>query len=507
MKKSNSLLGATLSVSLLIILGKLLGFGRDALIAAYYGATAETDAFFFAQSMPSMIFPSVCNSISTAFISLYVTRLTEKPDKADHYASRMLYATGLLGLLLSVCGVIFAPVIVPLLAPGFSGNQLALAIHLTQLTMGAFLLTMLQYMLGAILNSKKMFVGSQVSALLYNVTVIGGVILLGQNQSMDVLSMTVIAGHLVQVLGLVFCLRNHFHLAPPLSPFHSDSIVLLKLSLPILLGNAAFQINTIVDKALGSTLPEGSLSALSYANTLTFLVTSVFITSLSTVLYPSLTAEVSSGNLEEYGKKLIQSINGLEMLLIPISCITLLSAEDIVSAVYGRGSFNQTAISYTSIVLAGYALTFIGTGIREILNRGFYALKDTRTPMVNTIIGVGCNVAFSLLFVRWIGIVGIAIGTTLSSLITAALLILSARRKIPSFRLSEFLQPFIKQILSAGVLIATLCIFRQSVELRIPLIQFICNATIGFLVFFSILFLLDKNMLLNVIQQVKKQKS
>ena len=494
MKKHDSLLGTTFVVSLLIIFGKIIGFGREALIASYYGATAETDAFFFAQSMPSMFFPSVCNSISTAFVSLYVSKLAgDKQNDADIYASRMLLATTILSIVLSALGVVFAPVIVPLFAPGFAGAQKILAIHLTRLTMSAFVLTMLQYMLSAVLNSKRLFIGAQISGLLYNIVIIVFTVLLGRGQSMDCLTLVVILGHIVQTAALAFCLRGHFHLTPRTNPFHHETLRLLQLSAPILLGNAAIQINTIVDKALSSTLPEGSLSALSYANTLTFLVTSVFITSLSTVLYPTLTADAVSGNLEQYGKTLLQSLYGLECLLVPISCITLLTAQDIVDIVYARGSFNQTAVSYTATALACYAPMFIGSGIREVLNRAFYALGDTRTPMHNTAVGVFFNVAFSLLFVQWLGIAGIALGTTLSSLITAVLLFRSLRQKMPEVPLPDFLRHLAIQLLGGVALIIVLLIFRRFWNPPYAILRFLFGALIGFFTYFAVLFLLDGN--------------
>lgn len=491
-RKNSSLLYTSVFVSLLVILSKLFGFGREALIAAYYGATAETDAFFLAQSMPGMIFPAVCNSISTTFVSLYVTRLvTEREEDADRYASRMVAAAMLLGVLLSLLGVLLSPVLVPLFAPGFSGSQQALAVHLTRLTMGAFILVMLQYMLSAILNSKKLFIGSQVSGLAYNAMVIAVTLLLGQGQSMDILTLTVILGHLVQVAGLAACCRGHFHPALQVNPLHSDTWMLFRLSLPVLLGNSVVQLNTIVDKALSSLLQEGSLSALNYGNTLSQLVISVFIMSLSTVLYPTLTTSAASSDMEQYSKLLRQSLSGLTCMLVPVSCITLLTARDIVDTVYARGNFDQTAVAYTTMVLACYAPMFVGSGIRELLSRAFYALQNTQTPMVNSAIGVGCNILFSLLFVRWLGIAGIALGTTLSSFLTAGLLVRSLCQRMPALRLTGFFRSLGKQLLAGAILIAGLLVFQHLVVLPYAFLRFLVNAGIGFAVYFAVLLPLD----------------
>lgn len=506
MKKRESLLRATIIVSALIIFGKLLGFGRQSLIAAYYGATAETDAFFFAQSMPGMIFPAVCNSISTAFISLYVKQLTERGEaEGDRYASRMLWISVFVGISLSILGVILAPVLVPLFAPGFSGEQLLLAIHLTRLTMGAFFLTMMQYMLGAILNSKKKFIGSQVAGVMYNVAIIGGMILLGRGQSMDTLTLTVLFGLAVQILTLLFCCRKQFHWTMRSGFYKAELRQLFVLVLPILLGNAVIQINSIVDKALASLLPAGSVSALSYCNTLTLLVTSVFIMSLSTVLYPTLTADASSGDLQRYGRTLQQSLSGLSCLLVPISFITLIMARDIVQIVYARGSFSQEAAEYTAIALAFYAPMFVGAGIREILTRGFFAFQNTKVPMMTGIISVGCNILFSLLFVRYLGIAGIALGTTLASIISAVQLLFLAGYKFKMFRLPAFFRSLGVQLLAGAVMLLALLVFHAAVPMGSAFARFFTACILGFAVYFAVLFLLDRTELSRMYKQLRSR--
>ena len=487
----HSILKTSIALTLIALLSKIIGFARESLIAAYYGATAETDAFFFAYSMPGMIFPAVCSSLSTAFISLYVKHLEEDGKVlGDQYASRMLNATVLLGLFLSALGVILSPVIVPLLAPGFTAEQDLLAIRLSRMSMGAFVFLMLQYMLTAILNSKQRFIGAQLAALSYSISIVVITVFLGPGQSMDTLMLTVIGGMLIQAMALALSCIGHFHWTISLSPFHHETRHLIQLALPILLGNSVVQLNEIVDKALGSTLPEGSLSALNYGNTLSALVITVFITSLSTVLYPTLTSNAATGNLEQYGRTLLKSMSGLSLILVPITVITLLTSEDIVEFVYARGAFDHLAVEYTSIVLACYAPMFVFSGIREVLTRGFFALQDTRSPMWNSSIGVGCNIVFSLLFVRWIGIAGIALGTTVSALVTAVLLLWNTHRKLPFLSLRPFFRNFIKQMIAGAAAFFTLLCFRQYIFLPYALFRFAVATAVGFAVYAIVLLLL-----------------
>lgn len=494
MKKRDSLLGATLTVSVLAALVKLLGFIREALIAAYYGATAETDAFFFAEGMPNTFFPAVGCSLALAFTSLYVQKsATEGAEKSDRYASRMLLASTLLGLVLGVLGMAASPFLVPLFAPGFSGGQRDLAVTLTRLIMGTVVLTVLQYMLSAILNSKKHFMPSQTAALSHNAAIIA-IILLSHNRGMISLMAAVIAGMLIQVMVLFLCCRSQFTYTHGLTPFHADTRQLLRLALPILMGNSIVQLNSIVDKALGSTLPEGSLSALNYANNLTAFVISVFITSLATTLLPTLTAKAAEES-EEFGRVLIRSIGSLSLVLIPVSCITFIDARDIVSTVYARGSFGQTAVSYTALALAWYAPMFTWAGIREILTRAFYAVQNTKVPMRNSAVGVGCNIIFSLLFVRWLGLAGIALGTTVSAFVTAVLLLLDAHKHFPVLRLRPLFLELGKQLLAGMVLAVSLLLFRRFIFFSQPAIRFTLDTVWGFSCYLLTLVLLGSGVL------------
>lgn len=500
-----SILKSAVMVSVLALLSKILGFGREALIAAYYGATAETDAFFFAHGMPALIFPAVCNSISTAFTSLYVKRITEYGrEDGDRYASRMLMFTSLSGVILSVTGVLLSPVLVSIFAPGFGEAQRELAVHLSRLSMGAFFLTMLQYMLSAVLNSKKHFVGAQLSSLFYNIVIIAATVMFGSRQSMDVLMLSVIGGMALQVVMLAVCYRRCAHFTPLLNPIHPDTALLLKLSLPILLGNSVVQLNNIVDKALGSLLPEGSLSALNYANNLTGIVTGTIIISLSTVLYPSLTEQAAKGDTETFSQTLERSLGGLTAFMLPVSCITVLDASEIVTIVYARGSFDQTAVAYTAIALACYAPIFLFSGAREILARGFFAVQDTKTPMLNSAIGVACNAVFSLAFYRRLGIAGIALGTTVAAFVIAVLMLIQAQKRL-SFRLRSLLTALMRQLLAGGVLVAGLLLFRRYFVISTPFFRFAADTAVGFALYGAALTALGGRELRDVFVLLKKK--
>nr|WP_297705291.1 murein biosynthesis integral membrane protein MurJ [uncultured Butyrivibrio sp.] len=481
---SGSILRVTFFVAMISICSKILGFFRETIIAAYFGATASTDAFFFAHSMPEMIFPSVCSGMSTAFISLYVKKLEMDVDDGNEYASRVLRFSVFVGIVLSVVGVLISPIIVRIFAPGFDEKQIKLATNLTVMSMAAFILIMLQYMITSILNSNKCFVSPQVVALFYNIVIISLTMLLGERQSLYILGLTFIIGQCVYVLGLFFLLYSGgISISFKIRPHKEEIVELLSIMGPILLGNAVIQINSIVDKVLGSLLPSGSLSGLSYSHTLCNIITGVFISSLSTVLYPTFTSIISQNDYERLAMTIEKYIIILNVITIPISIFFMFNSLEIVSVIYQRKNFDQNAVNLTAYALMCYAPMFSFYGVREVLSRAFFAMQDTKTPMINTSIGVLINIVCSVSLIRLIGIGGIAIGTSVSSAITCFLLFINIcgrEKRIDYIRI-------IKKI----VLLMIIGIVTVSIEFLLGYITFSSNmlkVIIGGIVCFTVYF-------------------
>lgn len=504
--KTKSLWSATLMVSILIIAGKILGFGRVALIAAYFGATSNTDAFFLAQNMPEMIFPAICNSLATAFVPLYICYSKEYGKLiGDAYVSYVLLRTSILAILLGIIGVVITPFIIQLFAPGFVGAQLQLAIDLTRLTMGAFVFTMLHHMLYSILSSNKCYNNPQIAVLFYSITIIGLVLYFGPGQSMKTLTLISIFGLFMQVVALLYFSRKYLCFSLTKKTTENNMMPLIKLALPILLGNSIIGINTIVDKALSSTLPLGSLSALSYSNSLTGLVISVFITALTTVLYPTMVTSVTEKNYSKFYQDINNSLSVLSLFLVPISCITIVSAENIVTIAFGRGAFDGMAIKYTALALACYAPMFAFSGIREVLTRAYFAMQNTRIPAINASIGVVCNVVLSIILVNWFGIAGIALGTSIASFAIAGLLAYSLRVTLPELSLDKYFKTLGTQVIMGVFSMAILIFLHKIILIQGVLLSFAFDTIVGFSSYFVLLYCIGNEDIDSVILIVKSK--
>lgn len=221
---------------------------------------------------------------------------------------------------------------------------------------------------------------------------------------------------------------------------------------PVFIGVAVDQINIMVDRTLASTLVEGSISALNYANKLNQFIIGLFIVSIVTVIYPMLSKLSSDNNKDEFISSISKSISSVILLVIPISIGAIVLAEPIVNLLFQRGAFDARATSMTVIALAFYSIGMVGFGLRDILGKVFYSLQDTRTPMINGAMAMGMNIILNIILVRFMGHAGLAFATSLSALICIVLLFNSLNKKIGDFGQDKIIKTTIKSLVSAIIM-------------------------------------------------------
>ncbi len=221
---------------------------------------------------------------------------------------------------------------------------------------------------------------------------------------------------------------------------------------PVIIGVAVNQINAMVDRTLASKLVEGSISALNYSNKLSLFVMAIFITSVSSVIYPMLSKLSSQDSNEKFARSVTKSINSIILLIIPISFGSIVLAYPIVKLLFQRGVFDARATSMTAIALSMYSIGMVAFGLRDILGKVFYALKDTKTPMINGAIAMSMNIVLNLMLVKYLKLAGLALATSISSIICIFLLFGSLKKKIGYFGQDKIINTTIKSIISAFIM-------------------------------------------------------
>lgn len=444
---------ATVGLMIATIIAKVLGFGRELVLASAYGASMYSDAYLTAMNIPTVLFTIIGTTLGTVLIPMYfeVNRdLGEK--KALSFTNNVFNTVIILCIFLAIIGFLFTEQLVKVFAMGFEGETLKVAIDFTRITITSIVFTGLSYVMTAYLQIKNNFTIPGLASVPKNVIIIASIILSIKLNPYIMIWGTLFALASEFLFQFPFAIKNGYKYQPYVNIKDKYIKKMSWLIAPVLIGVAVNQINTMVDRTLASTLAEGSISALNYANKLNGFVMALFITSVGAVIYPMLSKLSSEDNKEKFTSSVVQSINSVILLVIPISFGAMALATPIVKLLFQRGEFDARATSMTAIALTMYSIGMVAFGLRDILGKVFYALQDTKTPMINGAIAMIMNIVLNILFVKYLKIAGLAFATSISAIVCIFLLFGSLKKKMGYFGQDKIIKTTIKSIISAVVM-------------------------------------------------------
>jgi putative peptidoglycan lipid II flippase len=443
---------AVLILIIVTIISKVFGFLRDITLAFFYGASAISDAFLISLTIPAVLFGIIAAGISTGYIPMY-SRIEANLGEKESTG----YTNNLINILLLFCtmiiglGFIFAESLVKLFASGFTGDTLSLAVMLTRISILGIYFTIITRILSAYLNYKKLFSVPGLLGIPMNIVLISFIVLSYQMDEAILLAIGYVIALFIQFMIVVFfSYRKGFSYRFIIDVKDKHMKEMLTLAVPVIIGSSVTQINKLVDRTLASQISEGGVSALNYAHTIDVAFLGIFVASVSTVLYPEISRMAAKGNISGLKNAINRAITAVSLLIIPVTIGSLLFAEPVVQFLYGRGAFDEQAVAMTSTAFFFYAIGMIGAGLRVLLSRAFYSLQDTKTPMINAAIAMGLNIILNFILAPLMGLGGLALATSLSSLFCTMLLFISLRKNTGALGLKSLLQSFIK-ILAASV--------------------------------------------------------
>ncbi|MDA8858435.1 murein biosynthesis integral membrane protein MurJ [Candidatus Pelagibacter sp.] len=450
-----NLIKSTGTFSFFTIISRLLGYVRDILIAVFLGAGPLADAFFVAFRIPNTfrrLFSE--GTFNAAFVPSYSSVLDNK-KKSQKFANNIftLLTLGLFFLVLVI--EVMMPIFVFLIAPGFEGDyqKMELAITLTRITFPFLLFISLASFFSAILNSHNKFAVASAAPIILNILLIG-VLLFGKilnDQLVYYLSYAVTISGLLQLIFLYFFVKKHFSPKINLS-FKIDNNVKLffKKLLPSIFSSGVTQINILVGTIIAS-FQASAVSYLYYADRIYQINLAIAGIAIGTVILPQLSKHVQDNKKDKIN--LIQN-KALELSLflsIPAALALLIASEEIISSLFGYGSFNELSVINSAKALFYFAIGLPAFSLIKVFSAFFFARHNTKVPFYISLISVLLNVFISVVFFKEVGFIIIPIATTISSWFNAILLFIFLKIKdLFSFNL-VFLNRFVK-ILLASVL-------------------------------------------------------
>lgn len=446
----NKVAKATFVLMIATVIAKILGFGRELVLASSYGASMYSDAYITAMNIPLVIFTVIGTTLATVLIPTYFD--VEKglgKEKSLEFINNVFNIVILLCMILSILGLVFSKQIVNLFAIGFKGETLEVATKFTRVTIIGIVFTGLSYVMTAYLHIKNNFTIPGLVSVPKNIIIIISIILSTKYSPYIMIWGTLIGMGTEFLFQLPSAIKEGYKYKFCIDIKDQNVKHMMILIGPVLIGVAVNQINTLVDRTLASTLVEGSISALNYANKLNGFVMALFITSIGAVIYPMLSKLSSNDNKEEFEKSVTKSINSVILLVIPISVGAIVLAEPIVRILFQRGAFDATATEMTSIALIMYSVGMVAFGLRDILGKIFYSIQDTKTPMINGALAMIMNIILNIILVRYLKLAGLALATSLSAIICIFLLFKSLGKKIGYFGQDKIIKTSIKSMISS----------------------------------------------------------
>jgi putative peptidoglycan lipid II flippase len=445
---------------LAILFGQLMGLLRSILVANAFPAV-ELDAFAAANRVSETLFTLIAaGALGSAFLPTF-TALLVKDDRASAWklASSMINLVTLILSLAAVVAAWFAPQIVHyLLAPGLSRDPqlFALTVILLRIQSISAVLFGLGGLVISILNAHQVFFIPQITAAMYQIGQIFGVLVLARWMGIYGLAWGVVLGSvLFLAIQLPSLLKLKGAFTPSFGGRNPDVRKVIQLMGPRVFGAAVVQLNFWVNTNLGSRMAEGSLISLSYGFMLMLMAQAAIAQSAAIAAMPTFSAQYALGKLDEMRMSLASTLRAMFLLALPASVGLILLARPVVSMLYERGKFNAVTAEMTAWALIWYAAGLVGHSLMEVLTRAFYAQQDTKTPVIIGTVAMGLNVVFSFTFawlfrqIGWMPHGGLALANSLATALEATALFIFMRQRLKGIEGSYIARGFVACALAA----------------------------------------------------------
>jgi putative peptidoglycan lipid II flippase len=439
---SKKLFKATSSVSAMTFLSRVLGMVRDTLAAQIYGVNAQVDAFYVAFRIPNFMRNLFAEgSFSQAFVPVLADYKTKRTvDETRRFVSYVIGALGSVLLLITLLGLMGAPWLIKLFAPGYQAGtaQYQHAVSMLRTTFPYLMLISLTALASAVLNTYNRFAPAAFTPVLLNVCLIAAALWLSHLFEVPVEAQAwgVLIAGFIQLLFLLPFLRKLGLLVRPRLNWRDPGVKrVLKIMLPALFGASIGQLSLLINTIFASFLQTGSIAWLYNAERLAYFPLGVFGVALSTVVLPHLSAKHAEKSPEAFASTLDWGIRCNLLIGIPAAITMLVLATPLVSSLFYYGKFTQYDVMMTSKTVMAYALGILSFMLVKMLSSALYAQQRVRLAVKIGVIAIACNMVLNALLVIVLAHVGLALAASLASWInTLLLLIVLARQNIYSLQ-------------------------------------------------------------------------
>ncbi len=465
------ILRATFVVGSGTFISRIFGYIRDMVVASFFGTGMAADAFFVAFRLPNLLRRLIGEgSMTVSFIPVFTDYLKKgNRQETERFLASCFSLLICLLLTVAAAGVLLAPWLVKLIAPGFAKypEKFSLTVSLTRVVFPyIFFISLVAFSMG-ILNSHRIFFPPAFSPVLLNISMIGSVLLLYPlfHPPIYALAAGVLIGGILQLsFQIPFLIKKGVPFRLTWNPRHPGLKKVLALMGPSILGIAVYQITVFINTLLASFLPSGSVSYLYYADRLMQFPLGIFAIAMGTAALPSFSA-LSGEDAASLGEAIGFTLRMILMISIPASAGLIFLREPIIGVLFQRGAFTVHSRHATAQALLGYAIgLFAVSGVRVVVP-GFYALKDAKTPVRIAMVALFANVLMGVALMFPLKHLGLALATSLSSILNLILLTGILSRRLQTLRWKTMAKSLLDILTAAGAMGIFLYLFERFVPI------------------------------------------
>jgi len=458
-------------VALCTLASRVLGFVRDMIIAAVFGASASLDGFFVAFRIPNLFRRLVAEgALSISFIPVYTEYLETRGEKeALRLAQKMFTMMCLVLCTVVGLGIIFSPGIVRVFAPGFSDTDLVLRTVSLNRVMFPYLLMVgiVAFSMG-VLNSRRYFFAPAFSPVLLNVGFIVGALTLSKlfDQPLYGLACGVLLGGLMQLLlQIPWLVKSGFRLKIDFRWDHPGIKRILRLLGPFLFATSIYQINILVNTMLASFLPDGSISWLYYSDRLTEITLGIFVMSIGSVILPEISSCAAKKDFVRMNRILDRSMRAALFMAFPASGALMTAGFPIISTLFMHGEFSVNDAILANRALFSASLGIMSIAMVRIITPSFYAVNNTRGPVVSTIIAFLVNLICGVILMNTsLRHAGLALANSIAVTVQMIYLTLTLRRSFGLKVSGNFIKWLLKVLIATGLMCSLLFLLIHGVN-------------------------------------------
>lgn len=501
------IVGDTIKVSLILVFVKCFGIIKQSVLAAYFGTGSDMDAYLVANDFISEIGVILFSSLSVSFLNFYLINRKKGKSEAEECTKSTLSIFIPIAAVITLVLILCAYPLSTILAPGFNQNQQLIVAQYIMVLAVTVISAALSNIFTAILEAEKDFIPSKLSGLIQSACIIIGCVFFSEIIGVNSLIFSFIVYYAIQNIFLFIRCRKYISIQLRRPKLKSEIKVILIQSIPLFVSNSAIQINSMVDKAVASSVASGIVSAISYSGVVFSSLGSIFIGSISSVIYSYFSSYAAENENDKMENLFKQGLYMFSMILIPIIIYTCYNSYGITKLLFMRGEFGHDETLLVSNIVIAYVIGLMFMAIRDISVYFFYANQNMTMPMLNTIIMVGVNIVSSIILSQKFGGFGIALGTSIGNFSGMLLMLLSVKNILSGKLKIMDCKMIFTLIISGGLSLIVMLGTNWIIDGLNFIIQLIINGVILFGVYFAILKILKCKYIKDILELIRNKNA